>query len=97
MGLLLSFQQSSYTQSFVASPLVSSFSAIFIVCVATRVITGVRSSIAQNNHDVASKTPNRIPYWLPFIGSALSFLRNIESTITRDRQVCTPNHVHLTD
>lgn len=85
MGLLRSLQESPYILSLFASPLLSSISALLIVCVLTRIITGVRSSIAQNNHDAASKTPNTIPYWLPFIGTALSFLRNIESTITHDR------------
>jgi p-aminobenzoyl-glutamate transporter AbgT len=85
MGLLRSFQESPYTQSLFTSPLLTSILALLVVCFITRIVTGVRSSIAQNNHDAASKTPNTIPYWLPFIGTALSFLRNIESTITHDR------------
>lgn len=85
MGLLRSFQESPYTQSFAASPILSSISAILVISIATRVITGLRSNLIQRNHDAASKTPNTIPYWLPFVGTALSFLRNIESTITHDR------------
>lgn len=85
MGLLRSFQESPYTQPFAASPVLSSICAILVVCIITRVITGFRSNIAQRNHDAASKIPNTIPYWLPFMGTALSFLRNIESTITHDR------------
>jgi TRAP-type C4-dicarboxylate transport system permease small subunit len=85
MGLLSSFQKIPYIQSFQESPLSSSLLAFLIICIITRVVTGLRSSIAQNNHDAATKTPNTIPYWLPFVGTALSFLRNIESTITNDR------------
>jgi TRAP-type C4-dicarboxylate transport system permease small subunit len=85
MGLLQSFQESPYIHSLAASPFTSSILAVLIVCILTRIITGVRSSIAQNNHDATTKTPNTIPYWLPFVGTALSFLRNIESTITHDR------------
>jgi len=85
MGLLSSSQKNPYTQSLQESPLSSSLLALLIICIITRVVTGLRSSIAQNNHDAAIKTPNTIPYWLPFVGTALSFLKNIESTITHDR------------
>lgn len=85
MGLLHSFQESPYTQALVASPLLSVISTFLLTCIITRVITGVRSSIAQNNKDAASKTPNRIAYWLPWVGSALSIARSIEGTIARDR------------
>ncbi|KAH3976312.1 hypothetical protein HBH98_160140 [Parastagonospora nodorum] len=85
MGLLSSFQNIPYTQSLRNSPLSSSLLALLIICIITRIVTGLRSNVAQNNHDAATKTPNTIPYWLPFIGTALSFLKNIESTITHDR------------
>lgn len=87
MGLLSSFQESLYTQSLQKSPFSCSLLAILIICIITRIFTGLRSKITQNDYDAATKTPNIIPYWLPFVGTSLSFLRNIESTITHDRYV----------
>jgi hypothetical protein len=85
MGLLRSLQENPGAQSFAASPLLSAVVAVLVTCVITRIVTGLRSSIADNNQDTASKTPNTIAYWLPWVGTALSFLGNIESTITQDR------------
>jgi hypothetical protein len=85
MGLLHSFQENPCTQFFAASPLLSTVLAVLVTCVVTRIVTGLHSSVADNNHDTASKTPNTIAYWLPWIGTAFSFLGNIESTITQDR------------
>lgn len=85
MGLLRSFQDNSYSQVLIASPLVSIFSAFVLTCFVTRIVTGFRSTIAENNKNADSKTPNRIAYWLPWVGSAISFARDIEGTIARDR------------
>ncbi|KAF2800342.1 cytochrome P450 [Melanomma pulvis-pyrius CBS 109.77] len=85
MGLLHSLQEHSYTQAVLASPGKSLLSALAIVCLVTRIITGTRSYIARNNNDGPTKTVNRISYWIPWVGSAISFARNIEGTISSDR------------
>ncbi|KAF2028404.1 cytochrome P450 [Setomelanomma holmii] len=91
MGLLHLVQESPYTHSLISSlissPFLSLTCIVLFISIITRIITGVRSSIAQNNNDAASKTPNRIAYWLPWVGSALSFVRDIEGTISRDRDI----------
>ncbi|KAF2474314.1 cytochrome P450 [Lindgomyces ingoldianus] len=85
MGLLRSFQEIPYIQGLLTSPVISILSFFVLSCVLTRVITEVRSRVAINQVDAASKTPNRIPYWVPFVGSAVSFARDIEGTLSRDR------------
>jgi hypothetical protein len=85
MGLLRLVQENPSIYSIIASPLLSVVSLILFTSIVTRVITGVRSNIAQKNSEAPSKTPNRIAYWLPWVGSALSFVRDIEGTISRDR------------
>ncbi|OAL51217.1 cytochrome P450 [Pyrenochaeta sp. DS3sAY3a] len=85
MGFTRAFQESFYARFLLVSPTLSVLFTVLATCIITRIITGVRSSIAQNNKDAPSKTPNRIAYWLPWVGSALSFARNIEGTIARDR------------
>lgn len=85
MGLLQSLQEHPYTQVITTSPLKTVLSALAIVCLVTRTITGTRSYIARNNNDAPTKKVNRISYWIPWVGSAISFARNIEGTISRDR------------
>jgi hypothetical protein len=87
MGLVRSLQENPYAELLASSPLLSIFSTFVITCVVTRLVTGFQSTIAQNNRDVDKKTPNQIAYWLPWVGSAISFARNIEGTISRDRYV----------
>lgn len=91
MAVLSSLRHSALAQACIASPLLSALSAFLIVCIITRVFTGVRSSLALNNRDADNKTPNRIGYWLPWVGSSLSFARNVEATIAHDRYA--PLHV----
>ena len=87
MGLLHSLQGHPYTQVVTASPLRSILWAFVLTCLITRIITGTRSYIAKNNNDVPTKTVNRISYWIPWVGSAISFARNIEGTISADRYI----------
>lgn len=87
MGLLRLAREDPYFRSLAASPVLSVISFFLLVSIVTRIITGVRSNIAQDNNDARSKTPNRIAYWLPWLGSALSFVRDIEGTISRDHYV----------
>ncbi|KAH7087700.1 hypothetical protein FB567DRAFT_592369 [Paraphoma chrysanthemicola] len=84
MGPLQLAREDPYFRSLAASPVLSAISFFLLVSIVTRIITGVRSNIAQDNNDARSKTPNRIAYWLPWLGSALSFVRDIEGTISRD-------------
>jgi hypothetical protein len=56
-----------------------------IICLITRIITEIQKRISQNQVDVVTKTPSQVPYWVPFVGSAISFVKDIEGTIARDR------------
>lgn len=85
MGLVRSFQESPYIQALIASPLLTLASSLIITCVITRIVTGINSNIARLNKDGAVKTPNRIAYWFPWVGSAISIARSIEGTIVKDR------------
>jgi hypothetical protein len=87
MGLLHSLQSHPYTQIVTASPPKSILWAFALTCLVTRIVTGTRSYIAKNNNDVPTKTVNRISYWIPWVGSAISFARNIEGTISADRYI----------
>ncbi|KAF2008830.1 cytochrome P450 [Aaosphaeria arxii CBS 175.79] len=87
MGLVRSFQENPYAQAVVASPFISLVSTFVLTCLITRIVTGLRSTIAQNNTEADKKTPNRIAYWVPFVGSAISFARDIEGTISKDRDL----------
>lgn len=63
-----------------------SIPVIFVlICLITRTVTEIRRRISQNQVDAVIRTPSRIPYWVPFIGSAVSFARDIEGTIARGR------------
>ncbi|KAF2181853.1 cytochrome P450 [Zopfia rhizophila CBS 207.26] len=85
MGLLRSVELSAQWEFLTTSPLISIFSTFIITCIFTRIVTGARSRISKNQIDAGSKTPSRIPYWVPFVGSAVSFAKDIEGTIARGR------------
>jgi hypothetical protein len=85
MAVLSSLRHSELAQVCIASPLLSAFSAFLLICIITRILTGVRSSLALANRDADNKTPNRISYWLPWVGSFFSFVGDLEATIARDR------------
>jgi hypothetical protein len=72
------------TQS-TSSPTLSILTAIVVVCTITRLLTEFQQRRTRSLIDVATKSPIRIPYWVPFVGSAVSFARDVEGTLARDR------------
>lgn len=69
------------------SPIQSLLAIIAAVCVFTRLLTGMQSAISQSQIDRPNKKVNSIPYWVPFVGSAVSFATDIQGTIARGRWV----------
>jgi hypothetical protein len=60
--------------------------AIFVaICLVTRIVTEIQRRISRSQRDAQTKNPIRIPYWIPFVGSAVSFVTDIEGTLARDR------------
>lgn len=51
-----------------------------LVCSVTRFITGVKYHLARAKKDALEKRPASIPYWVPFVGSLVSFLIDVEKT-----------------
>jgi hypothetical protein len=91
MGFLRSSQLPSslefhgLTRYITASPMLFVPTIFVIICLITRIITEIQKRISQNQVDVVTKTPSQVPYWVPFVGSAISFVKDIEGTIARDR------------
>lgn len=69
------------------SPFLSLIVVFLILCLVTRVITGLRASLLQMNTNAQQKTVTRVPYWVPFLGSALSLIRDTDGTVAKGRFV----------
>ena len=69
------------------SPFLSLLAVVASVCVFTRFLTGIRNAISQTQVDKPQKRPITVPYWVPFVGSAVSFATDIQGTITKGRWV----------
>ena len=71
------------------SPFPTFFALIAAVCIFTRVLTGIQNAISRTHVDSPTKRATSIPYWVPFVGSAVSFATDIQGTLTKGRCVTT--------
>lgn len=69
------------------SPFLSSIVVFLILCLVTRAITGLRAFFLRMNTNTQQKTVTRVPYWVPFLGSALSLMRDTDKTVAKGRCV----------
>lgn len=67
--------------------ILSSIVVFLTLCLFTRLITGLRASLLRMNTNAQQKAVTRVPYWVPFLGSALSLMRDIDGTVAKGRCV----------
>lgn len=68
------------------SPVQSLLGLIASICVFTRIFTGFQTAKSRKQVD-RTRRATLIPYWIPFVGSALSFMTDIQGTIAKSRYV----------
>ncbi|KAF2500052.1 cytochrome P450 [Lophium mytilinum] len=67
------------------SPTLTILTTLLAITLLTRALTELQRRHALTQTDLPLKTPIRIPYWIPFVGSAISFARDVEGTLAKDR------------
>lgn len=65
----------------------SSIVVFLTLCLVTRAATGLRAVLLRMNKNAQQKPVTRVPYWVPFLGSALSLMRDIDGTVAKGRYV----------
>lgn len=101
MGLLTLYVDRLDAQLRTLSPAVV-LSIIFVAaCTITRIITEIRYAIAEKNKKPLDRVPLLVPYWIPFLGSALTLLRDLEPVLCKARDRTTESvfsyHVALSN
>jgi len=74
-----------FTQALKGSSYIAISVLLLAVCVVTRAITGYLYSKAESQDDSSPKDPPILPYWLPFIGHALSFAWSFDTLLSKAR------------
>ena len=65
------------------SPFQSLLAIVTVVCVFTRLLTGMQNVISHTHAERPVKRASTIPYWVPFVGSAVFFAMDIQGTIVK--------------
>ena len=84
-SFLIENAQRSFLTYVYGSPFLSLLAIVASVCVFTRLLTGIQHVISQTHAEKPEKTVSTIPYWVPFVGSAVSFATDIQGTIAKGR------------
>ena len=72
MHRLAKVPESVFSRSPWSSPVVVIFLLLSLLVIATRIFTGLRSTLGRDNPQ-APKEVGLVPYWIPWLGSALQF------------------------
>ncbi|KIW29392.1 uncharacterized protein PV07_05210 [Cladophialophora immunda] len=90
-----SFLQHTLTES-IQHPIQTVFAILFVVCVVTRIVSGLqfRSTVLKQAADRGPHGPRTVPvlpYWIPWIGHAFSFVAGGTDFLTRAARSLGPN------
>ncbi|EXJ70092.1 uncharacterized protein A1O5_07165 [Cladophialophora psammophila CBS 110553] len=95
-GRSASFLQHAVTTA-VQRPFQTLFAAFFVICVVTRIVSGLqyRSTVSKQAQAAGGSTGPRtvpiLPYWIPWIGHAFSFVAGGTDFLTRAARSLGPN------
>ncbi|KIX94118.1 uncharacterized protein Z520_10144 [Fonsecaea multimorphosa CBS 102226] len=90
-----SFLQQALTAG-IQHPFQTLFAVAFVICVVTRIISGLqyRSTVLKQAADGGSNGPRTVPilpYWIPWLGHAVSFVAGGTDFLTRAARSLGPN------
>ena len=86
-GFFIENAPHSFLRYIYNSPFQSLLAIVTAICVFTRLLTGIQNVISQTHAERPVKRASTVPYWVPFVGSAVSFAMDIQGTIAKGRWV----------